>query len=303
MAKFVQTSEKSHWYTPAGDVAHDQPYAASSVKKNPELADKRTPTTVKHARKLGLYPSVTNILGVVAKDSLVDWKMEQVLLRAAAYPFKSTALAAKYGSGSEAYTEHLKKWIHTTIEGAFEKVSEAADHGELLHDAAETYLSSWSSPERQVPNDPRINVSWPRVQETLDAHVDSVERTEFTVVGDGYAGRLDFLGRYHEPEGWKDDVPFQHDRITDFKSREWPKNRKPSIYETDLIQIGGYILAARQLQDGHQNLGATSFFIHRKEPRVWLHHWTVADCDRAIEMFQLCYELWTRLKKHDPRRS
>jgi hypothetical protein len=38
------------------------------------------PTTIRDAKRLGLYPSVTSILGVLAKPGLEKWKLDQVAL-------------------------------------------------------------------------------------------------------------------------------------------------------------------------------------------------------------------------------
>jgi hypothetical protein len=44
------------------------------------------PTTLRDARKLGLLPSVTNVLGVINKPELVEWKMTQAVLAALTLP-------------------------------------------------------------------------------------------------------------------------------------------------------------------------------------------------------------------------
>ena len=59
--------DNAHWYRRNGEALH----TVLSVRGEPR------PTTLRDARKLDLLPSVTNILGVVAKPELVDWKMEQ----------------------------------------------------------------------------------------------------------------------------------------------------------------------------------------------------------------------------------
>ena len=43
-------------------------------------------TTLRDARKLGLLPSVTNVLGVINKPELVEWKMTQAVLAALTLP-------------------------------------------------------------------------------------------------------------------------------------------------------------------------------------------------------------------------
>jgi hypothetical protein len=57
--------ENAHWYRRDGEPLH----SVSSAKGEPR------PTTLRDARKLGLLPSVTNVLGVINKPELVEWKM------------------------------------------------------------------------------------------------------------------------------------------------------------------------------------------------------------------------------------
>ena len=51
-----------HWYTSEGEARHWQ----EDGKK----------TTLRHARKQNLYPSVSGILGVVANEGLMKWKID-----------------------------------------------------------------------------------------------------------------------------------------------------------------------------------------------------------------------------------
>ena len=55
--------DSTHWYRRDGEPLHSVP----SVKGDPR------PTTLRDARKLGLLPSVTNVLGVIAKPELTAW--------------------------------------------------------------------------------------------------------------------------------------------------------------------------------------------------------------------------------------
>src|SRR5512136_668210 len=68
--------ENAHWYRRDGEPLHSVP----SAKGEPR------PTTLRDARKLGLLPSVTNVLGVINKPELVEWKMTQAVLAALTLP-------------------------------------------------------------------------------------------------------------------------------------------------------------------------------------------------------------------------
>ena len=68
--------ENAHWYRRDGEPLHSVP----SAKGDPR------PTTLRDARKLSLLPSVTNVLGVINKPELVEWKMTQAVLAALTLP-------------------------------------------------------------------------------------------------------------------------------------------------------------------------------------------------------------------------
>ena len=57
-----QTSESGHWYDDQGNPAYEI-IGANGKQRN---------TTLRDAKKLGLLPSVTTVLGVAAKPGLTD---------------------------------------------------------------------------------------------------------------------------------------------------------------------------------------------------------------------------------------
>ena len=61
----------SHWYKLDGTPCHQVPRAKGSGLRA---------TTLRDARKLQLFPSVTSILGIFSKPQLDKWKMQQVAL-------------------------------------------------------------------------------------------------------------------------------------------------------------------------------------------------------------------------------
>ncbi len=69
-------SESGHWYAADGSPAY------RIIGKN----GKERNTTVKDARERNLVPSVTTVLGLVAKPGLNTWLQQQVLLAALTLP-------------------------------------------------------------------------------------------------------------------------------------------------------------------------------------------------------------------------
>jgi hypothetical protein len=78
---------------------------------------------LRDARKLGLLPSVTNVLGVINKPELVEWKMTQAVLAALTLPRQG-------GEGEDAFARRV-------VEDAQSRVRTAADFGSAFHAGAE----------------------------------------------------------------------------------------------------------------------------------------------------------------------
>ncbi len=107
-----------HWYAPDGSPAHRMTTADGAGERV---------TTIRDARRLGLYPSVTSILGIMAKPGLETWKLNQVAL--------ATLRAPRQENEGEAY------WCNRVRNAAFEQVEQAADLGTMIHGALEAAMA------------------------------------------------------------------------------------------------------------------------------------------------------------------
>src|SRR6516164_2976736 len=112
------SSENAHWYRRDGEPLHSVPSAKGELR----------PTTLRDARKLGLLPSVTNVLGVIAKPELVEWKMTQAVLAALTLP-RMTG-------------EELGVFAKRVVEDAQSQVKGAAEFGSAFHAGAEQVARS-----------------------------------------------------------------------------------------------------------------------------------------------------------------
>jgi hypothetical protein len=70
---FPRAAESCHYYYPNGSPAYEVPNADGSKMIQPDI---------RHVRKLGLLPSVTTVMRVVASPGLERWKREQFALSA-----------------------------------------------------------------------------------------------------------------------------------------------------------------------------------------------------------------------------
>ena len=71
-------SESGHWYTQEGDPMYTI-IGANGKERNTTLRDAKSLGLVRDAKKEGLVPSVTTIMGIIAKPSLETWKQKQLL--------------------------------------------------------------------------------------------------------------------------------------------------------------------------------------------------------------------------------
>ena len=153
-----------HWYTREGEAMHT---VLSADRK------KQVNTTLRHARKLGLFPSVTTILKLLAAPQLEKWKVDQVVKAAFKHP-------ARNDSSLWPYSEFILK-------KAFEEVKDAADAGTLVHAAMELVMQG-------KPYDEEEGVYLPMMKEHFPMHtfinpmVEFMEQNE--IVGHSFEEHL-----------------------------------------------------------------------------------------------------------------
>lgn len=224
-------------------------------------------TTVGDARKLGLLPSVTNILGVIDRPELDSWKETQAILAALTLPRNPL-------EGDDDFAERAAK-------DAREQVSKAAERGTRVHAAIEELLCFGSvKPHEDVASIFDPFVAWSQVN-ILDVHF-----AEQTVVGTGYAGKLDL----------KCELRNVGPAIIDFKTRR-PHNGKFATYPHDGLQLSAY-----QYTEPNPSAARVSVFINAceaAEPHV--HLWERNDDESSFHAFLSAFSLWKFLKNYNPQ--
>src|SRR5512143_1596429 len=110
----THVAESSHWF----DAKDGEPvYQVPNVSKPGEFR----PTNLRDAKRLGLVPSVTTILSILAKPQLERWKQQQVLLASLTMP------------RPEGITE--EQWIDAILDDDREQSVKAMDTGTKIHAA------------------------------------------------------------------------------------------------------------------------------------------------------------------------
>lgn len=237
----------SHYYWPEGRPAYDVPKKDGGMRK----------TTISDCRKLGLLPSPTTILKLLAKPQLQNWIVEQGCLAVLTSPRRE-------GEELDAFVHRV---LHVDREHDQERDA-AAEMGTAIHDALELAL---------------CNVDYPR---TLAAYVvpvmaelaafGRVAMTEKILVGDGYAGRTDAV--------------FDDTRmitVCDFKGCNKLPERGP--WDEHLMQIGSYCGALGNT--GEQAVQGCLVYINRNIPGEVAVH-LVPDWQPYYRRFRLLLEYW-----------
>lgn len=263
LADNKQKLSGSHWYTATGEPCHSMPKAKGEGMR---------PTTIRDAKAKGLLPSVTNILGVVAKPGLDKWKLNQVALAAFASPPDGAESAEYYCS--------------RIIEAAFDQVVEAADLGSRIHDALEAILEGRPVEDELLPY----------VQPCIDWKRDkglTFDEREIVLVNtaEGYAGRCDVLG--HGRKG--------QFVVIDYKTRKTKPGEPCLPYDGQGAQLAAYAVA-HWGEDKLDQVHAANAYISTTEPgrfEVYKH----PDLRAEWEFFKACCAIWRKVKGFDPRKG
>lgn len=199
------SSEAScHWYTKTGEACYEVPRADGSGMR---------PTTLADARKLGLLPSVTTILGVLRKPQLESWLVEQSVLAALTTPRNE----------GEALDAFVQRVLHT------EKVQDqesdiAKKRGTEIHDALEQWAKGYPIQQEMKP--------WIEpVADFLNKFGPVIEAERIVVHEAGYAGRTDLIQERYSNGS---------EHVWDFKTtKKLPK----APWSEHLLQLSAYASA------------------------------------------------------------
>jgi hypothetical protein len=254
-------SESCHYYTRDGKPCYEVPNASKGGMR---------PTTLRDARKLNLVPSVSTILGVVAKPALNGWSKEQVA-------------KAAYASPPQAH-ESLDEWMEYILRKADENMTKARDLGTEIHGAIEEYFSSapaisgWAIPESPYA----MHISAAK-SALIDLGV--LGETYYTeksfACAQGYGGKVDLCGS---------------DWIVDFKCVD--RLDKKLDYPDRCQQLAAY---ADGLFGLPTSTRLANIFISTSEPGKYLiRAWNEEEMRRGHKVFQAAFKLWQEVNNYRP---
>jgi hypothetical protein len=234
----------------------------------PSLKGEPRPTTLRDARKLGLLPSVTNILGVIAKPELTAWLQEQAVMAALTLPRIA-------GETEDAFARRVVEDSLTTRDGA-------ADFGTAFHHGAERAAQTLEvDPKHPAAEWLRHYRVW------YQGNAMTLRWTEKVLVHpEGcYAGTADLLIDHavHGPT------------LVDLKTMKMKAGMKMTPYKTWCYQLAAYRYALGL------PVKCMNLVVNSNEPSVPIEHvWSDTEMESGWQAFMAAHRLWCIEKNYDP---
>lgn len=266
-------SESGHYYWPDGRPCYEVP--------NKSKPGEMRGTTVRDARKMGLYPSVSGILKVMGKgDALTNWVKKKVAESAWSLGYYKTpgevASKDEYIEGVLAYAE--------------EQMSKQRDIGTADHAEVERYFADLAH-SQEHPEQTYIPKGVSRAVETsisalnqLGVDVRHLDSEKSFASDLGYGGKIDLSGRF---DRW----------IVDFKFVNRLEKKKDYIEKC--AQGAAYLVG----KWGPGSLAGGRFanvFIETETYCFEVREWSALELARGWRVFESCFSLWKILNQFDP---
>ena len=249
--------KNGHWYTKDGQPMHWVPKKDGSGNRATTLAD---------ARKLGLLPSVTNILNVLAKPGLQDWITRQAVLAVVTAP--------------DVQGEGLDDKISRVLEIERQQDQEAAaarDRGTQFHDALEQLAKGQTVDSGTLV---WIEAAWKHAL-TIGTPVES----EVILVGNGYAGRCDLIIRSAET-----------DFVVDFKTAK--KLPTKGSWNEHRLQLAAYA-AAWQIGNNERLVKTANLYLSTIETGLFAW-WENPPWKDDLPVFEAALAIWQWQNNYKP---
>lgn len=223
------------------------------------------PTTLRDAKKLKLYPSVTTVIDILDKPGLNRWKETQVLESALTLPRGKTDTDTIYMAKIREDAKALSLL--------------ARDEGARIHDSLESVFKDRVVDQRYRKLSNKVKAS---VCEYFGTSEGWKAETSFSY-DLGYGGKVDL-----------NNVLFNV--VADFKTKEEFKTKNDKIikmaYDEQCIQLAAYAQGLHM-----PNARLVNIFVDYNGNTVF-HEWEKSEIDRAWEMFCLILKLWKLQKRY-----
>lgn len=222
-------------------------------------------STIADAKKHGWVPSVTEILSILNKPALTNWKVDQAILSALTLPIVE-------GESEADYLARIKR-------DSEQQAKEAAEEGSRIHAAIDASFKGLPFDSRYIPHVEGVRAKLAELYPGISDWV--TERTFASPLG--YGGCCDI----HSPSTGI---------VGDHKGKDLaPGDTRRLAYDQDR-QIAAYNRGLGLPENEGFNL-----FVSRTHPgHVVAHVWTKEQLADAWEVFRAALALWKAVKKFDP---
>lgn len=236
-----------HWYDKEGKPCHYQ--------------DDGKDTTLRHARKQDLVPSVTGILDIVSKPGLTRYFIDQHL---------EAAWVTNSALGKS-------EWMSQSRITAGEHAKQAREKGTEIHHAIESHYMNEGryNPDMYDPElIPYVSAVTAALKEVYGVEGGVPERTFST---EAYGGSIDLVS---------------DDLVVDFKFKSggWENKKdgtpKKMWYDEHIAQLAAYANGI-----GLPDATVANVFIG-PEAQVYIKEWTKEELERGLAYFNACNVLW-----------
>jgi hypothetical protein len=245
------TSESGHWYTQEGDPMYTI-VGANGVERN---------TTLRDAKALGLVPSVTTIIGMIAKPFLENWKIDQAL--------KSAIALEKDEDESD------EEFFYRCKQDSKKIGLEAAKSGTKIHAQIEKGFLGKSK-----------NKTYQVIQDFLDETFPKEEwiAEDSFCAPQGYGGKIDLYSK--------------SGIFIDFKTKVNIKDKDSAklVYDDHAMQLSAYAQGCK-----YDEPERVSIFVDREDPKfISCHVWDKDTHLKHLSMFNSILTYWKLVKNYDP---
>lgn len=222
-----------HWYTKTGESAYGY--------------------SVDDARKKSLYPSVTTILGVLAKPGLEYWKQEQAVITSLKIPKES----------SEDDKTYAKRVLKEFRENQF-----SATVGTMIHDFCEKLHNPMIDGYEEICK---------KIRDWQASNIAKfVAEESFTYDDIGYGGRIDCYG-----------IDVNGKRfILDYKTQA-PKKGELTVYDEWIYQLAAYSKGDTSIR--HISVMISS---DKDQPILETHEWSKEAIEDGYRVFNAAKVVW-----------
>ena len=250
MTQFIKTSQMSHWYDNQGNPKYE--------------------ATKKQAREENYFPSVTTITKMLDKPGLNTWKQNMLLECAFTLP--------------KIKGESTNDFINRVVLDHKQATIEAAELGSLFHDQIENYIKG----NIEVIHVDGYAQTCVDLMSYIEHELDGASNVvcEQTIVGDGYAGRVDLL--YKKNNIWY---------ILDWKTqnvKKLNKNGTLSItkYPEWLWQLEGYAQACKTVDGEVPIIKNIVVSTNKQSQGIREVAYSPEQREKAWEIFKTMRDLW-----------